>query len=199
MLEVIRFNKKMQKIININLDDYKVFNRTFTSIEIEIKPSDIYGKFLNVQNKKQEGYYHVYFNDSLEETKRKYDLNEKDKVSKIKIKIDYQVQSFDKLFFMCDGIEAINFKKFYRNNIKDMSDMFYECTTLKEINLSNVISDNVTDMSYMFHGCSSLKEINLSNFNTKSVTDINGIFSGCSSLKRINISNFNTENITDMN
>ena len=68
-------------------------------------------------------------------------IKEEDKVTKIKIIIDYQVKSFKGLFSWCKYIESINFKKFYRNNI--------------------------TDMSWMFNGCYSLKKLNLNNFNTK--------------------------------
>ena len=58
-------------------------------------------------------------------------------------------------------MEYINFKKFYRNNITDMSWMFYGCSSLKELNLTNFNTNNVTNMSSMFYGCSSLKKINL--------------------------------------
>ena len=40
------------------------------------------------------------------------------RIFKNKIIIDYQVKSFKDLFFLCECIESINFKKFYRNNVK---------------------------------------------------------------------------------
>ena len=92
--------------------------------------------------------------------KNKYKINEEDKVTKIKIIIDYQVKSFS-LFYKCECIESINFKKFYRDNITDMSWMFRGCSSLKELNLNNFNTNNVTDMSYMFYECRSLKELNL--------------------------------------
>ena len=116
-------------------------------------------------------YYHIYFNDNKEEIKRNY-LNEDDNVSKFKIIIDYQVKSFEKLFYNCKCIEYIYFKKFYRNNINNMGSMFSECSSLKELNLSNFNTNNVTNMNSMFSGCSSLKELNLSNFNTNNATDM---------------------------
>ena len=64
----------------------------------------------------------------------------------IKIIIDYQAKSFKKLFYHCNCIDSIFFKKFYRNNITDMSSMFYECLLLKELNLSNFNTINVTNM-----------------------------------------------------
>ena len=78
-------------------------------------------------------------------------------MTKIKIIIDYQVKSFKDLFKRCECIESINFKKFYRNNITDMSYMFDGCSSLKDLNLTNFITNNVTNMSNMFDGCSSLK------------------------------------------
>ena len=46
------------------------------------------------------------------EEKRNY-LCEKDKISKIKIVIDYQLKSFCGLFEDCSCIESIRFIKFY--------------------------------------------------------------------------------------
>ena len=76
-----------------------------------------YDKFINV-NKKDKSYYHIYFNDNKEEIKNKYKINKKDKLTKIKIIIDYQVKSFKELFSWCECIKSINLKKFYRNNLK---------------------------------------------------------------------------------
>ena len=135
---------------------------------------------------------------NLKEIKNKYEINKIDKVTKIKIIIDYQIKSFKELFSDCYCIESINFKKFYRNNITDMSYMFYGCSSLKELNLNNFNTNNVTDMRNMFNGCSSLKELNLNNFNTNNVTNMSYMFYGCSSLKELNLNNFNTNNVTDM-
>ena len=74
-------------------------------------------------------------------------LKKKIKLQKYKIIINYQVKSFEKLFYYCKCIESINFKMFSRNNI------------------------NINNMSYMFYGCSSLKKINISNFNTSNVVN----------------------------
>ena len=105
--------------ININIKDYKEYSEIYSSIEIEIKPvKNKYGKFINMNE--NEIYYHIYFNDNKEEIKRNY-LNENDNVSKIKIIIDYQFKSFEKLFYYCECIQSIYFKKFSRNNISDMS------------------------------------------------------------------------------
>ncbi len=117
-LNLVKYNKKIQNRLNLSIKDYKEYSETFTQIEIEIiSTRGIYGKFINI-NKNDKLYYHIYFNDNKEEIKNKYDIKEEDKVAKIKIIIDYQVKSFKNLFSDCYCIESINFKKFYRNNVK---------------------------------------------------------------------------------
>ena len=148
-LEIVKYNKRIQNRLNLDVKDYK----EYCEIEIEIIPAkDKYGKFINI-NENDKLYYHIYFNDNKEEIKNKYEINKKDKVKKIKIIIDYKVKSFKELFYWCECIKSIKFKKFYRNNITDMSYMFYECSSLKELNLNNFNTNNVTDMSSMFYGC----------------------------------------------
>ena len=119
-LEIVKYNKRVQNRLNLDVNDYK----ENCDIEIEIIPTkDKYGKFINI-NENDKLFYHIYFNDNKEEIKNKYEIDEEDKVTKIKIIINYQVKSFEYLFKECKCIESINFKKFYRNNITDMSDMF---------------------------------------------------------------------------
>ena len=199
-LDIIKYNKNIKNRIKINIQDYKEYSELYSSIEIEIKPVEDeweeYDKFIHI-NEENKIYYHIYFNDNKKEIKRNY-FKENDKIKTIKIIIDYQIKTFAYLFYCCDIIESIKFKKFYRNNVTNMRRMFSKCSSLKELNLSNFNTNNVTDMSQMFYMCSSLKELNLSNFNTNNVTDMCAMFSECSSLKEIHFSNFNTNNVTNM-
>ena len=193
-LEFMKYNKKIQKRLNLDFKFYKYYSQHNSSIEIELMISDDkYGIFINITDK---NYYHIYFDNSEEEIKRNY-LNENEKVKSIKIIIDYQVISFKELFSNCTCISSIFFKKFYRINITNMSYMFFNCSSLKELNLSN-IKTNVKDMSHMCYHCSSLKKINFSNFNTNNVRNMRGMFSECSSLKELNLTDFITKNVTDM-
>ena len=197
--DIIKYNKKMQTIINKDSNYYK----KLLEIKIEIifdknKANFEKNNFINI-NEKDRKYYHIYFDDNKEEIKRKdLAINKDDKVSKINIIIDYQINSLKHLFSCCYCIVSINFKKFYRNNIINMNCLFRECHSLKEINLSNFNTKNVTDMSEMFLGCHSLKEINLSKFNTNNVKNMKSMFDACSSLERLNLSNFNTNNVVTM-
>ena len=178
VLLLLKYNKKIQKRASFNIGDYKEYCENYSSIEIEIiLLENKYCKFINI-NKEDELYYHIYFYNEKEKIKRT-SIKENENVRKIYIRINYQIKSFKNLFFNCDLIEAINFKKFARTNIKDMSCMFYGCSSLKELNLSNFNTINVSDMSYMFFGCKSLKELNLSKFNTYKVKNMSFIFFEC--------------------
>ena len=49
-LETIRYNKSIQKRINKNINHYKAYSETKTSIELDIIPmKDKYGKFINIK------------------------------------------------------------------------------------------------------------------------------------------------------
>ena len=179
LLETVRYNKSIQKRINININHYKAYFETKTSIELDIIPmKGKYGKFINI-NEEDKQYFHIYFNDNKKKEIENTSLYKDDNVSKISIIIDYQIKSFSKLFFYCKCIEFIEFKKFCRNNVTDMSDMFRGCSSLERLNLNNFNTNDVTDMRYKFDGCSSLKELNLNNFNTNNVAYMYGMFGGC--------------------
>ena len=126
-LEIVKYNKNIQNRLNLSTKDYKEYSETYSSIEIEIIPTEgKYGKFIKIINENDKLYYHIYFNDNKEQIKNKYRIKEENGVTKheyyieeedkvIKIKIDYQVKLFKDLFSWCKCIESINFKKFYRN------------------------------------------------------------------------------------
>ena len=152
-------NKRIQKKFNLNINNFKEYSEKLTPIEIDIIPvENIKSKYINIK-KKDEIYYHIYFNNNYEEEIKRYYIEKNDKINNIKIIIDYQILSFNKLFKDCNCIGSIYFKKFYRNNINNMEYMFEGCSSLKELNLSNFNTNNVTNMSGMFLGCSSLKEL----------------------------------------
>ena len=134
-LNIVKYNENIKRRININTDDYKEYSEKYSSVEIELNPvSNKYGKFIN--NEKEEIYYHIYFNNNEEELKRNY-INKYEEIKIIRIKMDYQVKSFENLFYKCDCIEYLYFKKFYRKIINNMKSMFYGCLSLKELNLNN--------------------------------------------------------------
>ena len=199
LLELIKYNKQLQKMMNININDYKIYHEMFTSIELEIEPNKqgIHGEFIRIKDEDKK-YYHIYFNNNKKEEIKRYELNKDDDdiVSKINVIIDHQVTSFSELFRI-STCTSIKFKKFYRINITNMNYMFYSTCFLKELDLTNFKTDNVTDMSYMFCGCP-VTELNLTKFKTDKVTNMKCMFSGCGQLKELNVTNFNTNNVIDM-
>ena len=114
-LEITKYNKKLQKRININIDNYIEFARLYSSIEIEIRPYNgsfgSHNQFINYGSRFDNKHFHIYFNDNKKEIKRNY-LKNNNKVQKKNIRIDYAIKSFDFLFEFCESIESIYFKKF---------------------------------------------------------------------------------------
>ena len=148
-LDIIKYNKNIKDRIKININNYKEYSGLYSSIELEIKTvTNKNGKFINISEKNGK-YFHIYFNNNKEEIKGQ-NFNKKKKLKIIKIIIDYQIDSFEELFRNCEYIESINFKKFSRKNITNMSGMFYNCSSLKELNLSNFNTNNVINMGCMF-------------------------------------------------
>ena len=194
LLNIIHYNKKYQKVMNIKLKDYK---NEFSKIEIEIIPKENgLGKFINFLSNAQ-----VYFNDKEIDIKnKKRKLISLNNITKIKIVFNHKIKSLSKLFYDCKSVKKINFIKFNRDDIEDMSFMFHGCSSLEEINFYKFNTNNVINMSSMFYGCSSLKTLNLSNFNTYNVTNMFYMFAKCSSLTELNLSNFNfnINNVTNM-
>ena len=164
-LETIRYNKKIRNKLDININDYK----KCLQIEIEIIPIlNTNTNVINISNKDNKGYYHIYLDNNKKETKREY-ITEKDNAKKIMVKIDYEIKSLTELFKDREYIEKINFIKCNRNDIVDMNSIFFGCKSLKEVNFSNINTKNVINMSRMFYKCSSLEELNISSFNTNNV------------------------------
>ena len=63
-LEIIRYNKSIQKRIDININHYKAYFETKTSIELDIIPiNGKYGDFIKIKEENKK-YFHIYFNDN---------------------------------------------------------------------------------------------------------------------------------------
>ena len=62
-LKIVKHNKNIQKRLGFNINTYREYSETFSSIEIEIKPKEnVIGSFINVLNG-NENYFHIYFNN----------------------------------------------------------------------------------------------------------------------------------------
>ena len=63
-LETIRYNKSIQKRIDININHYKAYSEKYSSIELDIIPmKGECDKFINI-NEEDKKYIHIYFNDN---------------------------------------------------------------------------------------------------------------------------------------
>ena len=190
---IIRYNKEIQKRLDIDINDYK---NEYSKIEIEIIPiENNYAFFINYITNKS--YFHIFINDNKEELKRNY-IIKNDNAKKIKVILDNKIKSFSRLFKSCLYIKKITFNKFNRKDINDMSYMFSDCKLLEKIAFSEFNTNNVENMEFMFFNCSAIKELNLSNFNTDNLLNMSNMFNGCSLINKLDISNFNTGKVIDM-
>ena len=191
---IIRYNKNLQNKFNICLNNYK---KEYYEIEIEINMEDnSYDKFINV-DKEYIPYLHVYFDNNKEEIKRNY-TNELDKFKNIKVILNQENNSLKNLFRHRTLIKKINFIKFNRKDIIDMSSLFMDCVCLKELDIHCLKTFNVVNMTHMFSDCSSLKELNITNFVTNNVIDMSYMFDGCTSLEKLIFPKFNNDNVKNM-
>ena len=190
LLNMIRYNKQLQRKLNIELKDYEAYLQT----EIELNFVQSYSNlepinFINYVGDKN--YYHIFYNDSEQEGKKE------ENIRKIRIIIDRYIKSFKKLFYRCEAKE-INIIKCNRKDIINMNSMFKECRFLKKLNISNLETEKVTNMGEMFSECSELKELDVSKFNTSNVKDMHLMFGNCKSLEQLDLQNFNTSKVNDM-
>ena len=195
-LQLMKYNKTIQNKLNISILDYKKYNEIEIELKLENK-KDSLCKVINT-DENDKSYIHIYIDNNKSEVNDNY-IENKDNITKIKIKIDFEKKSLKGLFKNCDRIQEINFIKFNRKDIIDISEMFYECKSLIKLNLLNLKTNNVTNMAYLFYGCSSLEDINLSNFNTSNVKGMQYMFEKCSKLKSLDLNTFNTEKTVNMN
>ena len=194
LLKVIRYNNKLKNILNKDNNDYK----KYSNIVIEVIP------YMHFQNGTKgfididcdKNYCHVYFNDDSEEIKRNYFTSE-DKVQKIKIVLDYRIQSLNGIFRLWKSIKKVNFINFKRNNITHLNYLFKE-SSVEEINFYDFPGKSVTNMKGLFSDCQRLRTINFYAFDTSNVTDMSYMFNKCLSIENLNFSKFDTSKVTDM-
>ena len=108
ILQISKYNKKIQKRLNISIKDYKEYNE----IEIEIIPTTKgFGEFIHILDKNDKPYYHIYFNDEKKEINRTK-FNKLDKIQKIKITINAKVKSFYKYLKIVNALNLYILKSF---------------------------------------------------------------------------------------
>ena len=131
ILLICKNNNNLQKRLEISKNDYIKYNQ----IEIDIIPVE-FEKNVNKQAiinylSVEKAYYHIFINDK--EVKRRNYLKKNNFSKKIKIVIQKEIKSLKRLFYNCKYIKEVNFVKFNRIDILDMSYMFYHCENLETI------------------------------------------------------------------
>lgn len=171
-LEIVKYNKKVQKKLDININNYIEYAKKYSTIivEEEFEDEKINPCGVNKPN----------FTFKFSENK------------KIIMNIEYPITDFSFLFMDCKGLKKIKFKQFFRNNVTKMMGMFAGCAELEEVDFSESCdTSNVTDMSIMFFSCTKLKKIKgLDKFDTRKVITMAGMFDKCKSLEELDVSNF---------
>ena len=101
---VIRYNKKIQKKLEKDLEDYR---KEHLKIELEIVPGgNNFAYFISYIKDTNESYYHIYINDNKEELKRNYYIKN-DKAKKIKVVLEFPLNtSLSGLFKNCNDINC---------------------------------------------------------------------------------------------
>ena len=62
-LDIIKYNKNIQKRINISIKDYKEYSEIYSSIEIELKlVKNNHDTFIDYHKGRK--YFHIYFNNT---------------------------------------------------------------------------------------------------------------------------------------
>lgn len=178
-----KYAKKPQRKVSedddyvIRLPDEKEEEEEYEEVNLEGVEFD----FIKI-NSKFKSFVHFYFGEDKSEKKVTY-VTTDNYASKIKVIMDYQVDALTDLFYNCSNVRTVNFIKFRRNNVKNMSCMF-RCWELRKINFYKFNTENVTNMEHMFGGCGQLSELNLSLFNTKNVRYMGKMFNLCRRIEK---------------
>ena len=91
--QIVHYNKHIQKDLKLSLKDFK----NYSEIELELipkKPNRLKEFFINPKPDDSK-YFHIFFNNDKNETKRFY-LKQNENITKIKIIIDYKSNIFFK-------------------------------------------------------------------------------------------------------
>ena len=82
-LQILKYNRKAQKRLYIDLNTYKLYSEKYSAIEIIIKPDEVeLGPFINIPEE-EKSFYHIYFNNNKNEKKN---MKYKEKIKLMKLK-----------------------------------------------------------------------------------------------------------------
>ena len=217
-LDVIKYNKYLQKRLDIGIDDYK---KAYILKLVILVSKEKYDKFIEQLKKnidqmddtkdikhmiyKEKKQIIIYKNENSIDTFKIHMNNTTNNICQdkggqivIKMGIDPEITSLKGLFQDCKQITEITITG--GHNVKDMSYMFSGCESLRLADMSKCNTINVTNMEGVFRGCFSLISLpDISKWDTSNVTNMSNMFNDCKDLKKLpDISKWNTNNVTNM-
>ena len=205
-LDKIEMNKEENKNkFDFKIDKYipKEYIQSYILATYDITINDINKNIQilncdeNINKNEIQKICNIYLNDQKIDFTFEYEFKEPGKYV-FHFEFDELLKNANKLFYNCNTLISLDFRKFKTNYLKDMTNMFNGCSKLEELDLSSFKTKDVISMKSAFKDCSSLKTIDLSTFDTKKVTDMSEMFRNCNSLTILNLSNFETEKVNSM-
>ena len=193
-MDIIKYNKNLKDNLGYSTDMYK----NYYSIMFEIIPKNNITQKSRFINFDPECLDITLINDNNQIKIHRNYLQQDDKAKMIKITLKTKTKTLKNLFFDSDCIKEIRFKRFYRNDIIDISGMFMNCKNIEIIKFDEFKTCSVIDMSNLFMNCFSVVNLDLSGFETSNVNNMKNMCRNCGNLININISSFNTKNVLNM-
>ena len=113
-MQLLKYNKILQKKLNISIIDYKEYNQ----IEVELRVNKMwtFRRFINLIEK-DKPHIHIFISNNKKKEYNRFFLKPGEKIVKLRILIDLEIKSFKGLFQYCDCIKEIKFIKFNRKDI----------------------------------------------------------------------------------
>ena len=149
-LNIIKYNKKLQKRLNVNKNDYS----TIITIKLfENRKNEFCFEFFDKSDFCDEEIY-LYNKNNDKEVKNR-SIKPNNNIKYIEIIFRRRHNSLAKLFSGYKYIRSVDIK----NSVGNLNSMFSYCKSLEEVNFINFNFEKVYDMTYLFSCCGSLKKV----------------------------------------
>ena len=131
--KLINHNKYLQKRLDITEEDFINYYKIIINVKIRKEPNE-YSFFLpNTYYQSKKNFTIITETKPPLLIKRNYIALHEKKINKVRIIIHENVQTLKSLFQDMKHIEEINFIRYNRLDIHDVSNLFKNCTSLKKI------------------------------------------------------------------
>ena len=121
--------------------------------------------------------------DNVSISSSNYKYKFPNKIVTIKIYLDPNIKSFQKMFSNISNIIEVDISKSNTSLVENMTYMFDNCTSMVFANLSNINISSLINIENMFSNCLNLKYLDLTNVNLLKVPNHRDVFFNCLQLK----------------